>query len=43
MIQRRVDAFGRSGRIDELYAAFELSSGHIVTAALAALSRGTAR
>ena len=38
-----VDAFGQSGRIDDLYAAFELSTGHIVTAALAALSRGMAR
>lgn len=37
-----VDAFGQSGRIDDLYGAFELSTGHIVTAALAALSRGTA-
>lgn len=37
-----VDAFGQSGRIDDLYAAFELSTGHVVTAALAALSRGTA-
>lgn len=36
-----VDAFGQSGRIEDLYAAFELSTGHVVTAALAALSRGT--
>lgn len=34
-----VDAFGQSGSITELYAAFELDTGHIVTAALAALAR----
>ncbi len=38
-----VDAFGQSGRIPDLYDAFELSTGHVVTAALAALARGLAR
>ena len=38
-----VDAFGQSGRIPDLYDAFELSTGHVVTAALAALARGPAR
>ena len=38
-----VDDFGQSGRIPDLYAAFELSTGHVVTAALAALARGPAR
>jgi pyruvate dehydrogenase E1 component len=38
-----VDAFGQSGRIPDLYDAFELSTGHVVTAALAALARGKAR
>ncbi len=37
-----VDAFGQSGRIPDLYDAFELSTGHVVTAALAALARGRA-
>ena len=37
-----VDAFGQSGRIADLYDAFELSTGHVVTAALAALARGRA-
>ncbi len=36
-----VDAFGESGRIDELYDTFELSTGHVVTAALAALARSS--
>jgi len=36
-----VDAFGESGRIPELYDAFELSTGHVVTAALAALARSS--
>ncbi|MFP4148226.1 MAG: transketolase-like TK C-terminal-containing protein [Nitriliruptoraceae bacterium] len=35
-----VDDFGQSGSIAELYAAHELDTGHIVTAALAALARG---
>ena len=34
-----VDRFGQSGTIAELYDAFELSPGHVVTAALAALAR----
>jgi pyruvate dehydrogenase E1 component len=34
-----VDGFGQSGTIADLYDAFELSPGHIVTAALAALAR----
>lgn len=34
-----VDRFGQSGTIADLYDAFELSPGHIVTAALAALAR----
>jgi pyruvate dehydrogenase E1 component len=34
-----VDAFGQSGAIGELYEAFELDTGHVVTAALAALAR----
>jgi pyruvate dehydrogenase E1 component len=34
-----VDRFGQSGTIAELYDAFELSPGHLVTAALAALAR----
>jgi pyruvate dehydrogenase E1 component len=34
-----VDAFGQSGTIADLYDAFELSAGHVVTAALAALAR----
>ncbi len=35
-----VDAFGQSGTIDELHTAHELDTGHVVTAALAALARG---
>jgi pyruvate dehydrogenase E1 component len=34
-----VDRFGQSGSIADLYDEFELSSGHVVTAALAALAR----
>jgi pyruvate dehydrogenase E1 component len=34
-----VDRFGQSGTIAELYDEFELATGHIVTAALAALAR----
>jgi pyruvate dehydrogenase E1 component len=34
-----VDGFGQSGTIADLYDAFELSAGHVVTAALAALAR----
>ena len=38
-----VDAFGESGSIADLYTAFELTTDHIVTAALAALARSAAR